>query len=356
MLKLIPCALLLAALSAHADPPRITPITEPAGDEAIPLKGSPGKLRVMARCVSSIALSPDGRKLAVGLKDGGGGATGEESAKFVAVLLWDLTAAKVVSTIPVDGVPSDVFWLADGTLWVTEAMNATIRRLDVEKGVVAESRKLRVDPTKLSMNFDSRVRISPDGKFAVVAGFDPAPALYELPGWKLVGPLEGAGGISPVEGTWSRDSKSWITASRRPEMVTRWDISKREAQRLGAGFAPVEGPDGRVWALTEDHLAFGPVEPKQDEKRDWFRNSDSKLTLARYSPDGVFLALGREDGKVVIVDVASASKFTSFLHAGVPDKSGAVICLLWAPDSSWVAAGRIDGSSDLLRPEVPAGK
>lgn len=348
--------LLISSLTVHAGPPRVTPMTESAGLEAIPVKGSPGKLRYLARSISAVALSPDGGRLAVGMMDSGGGGIGASSAKFVAVLIWDVTAAKVVSSIPVDGVPSDVFWMADGTLWATESMNSKIRRIDIEKGAVAESRTLRADEHHRIFGWSSRVILSPDGKRAIVAGFDPSPSLYELPDWKLTGPLTDVEGMGPWDGTWSRDGKSWFASTIKPDVLYRWDIATREVKRLGPGIGPVEGPDGRVWAITEDHLAFGPVEPKQEEKREWYRTDDSKFTLARFSPDGAFVALGREDGNVVVVDAASGAWFTAFFHVGIPGKSDAVSCLLWAPDGSWIAAGRVDGSSDLLRPEVPEQK
>lgn len=356
MWKPLPAILLLAALTVHAGPPRVTTITEGAAPGSAPIKDTPGKVRIIARAISSVALSPDGRKLALGMMDTGGGGIGKSSAPFVAVLIWDVAAAKVVSTVPVDGVPSDVFWLADGTLWATESMNSKIRRIDVEKGAVTETRELRADPTYHFFSWSAHVLPSPDGKLAVVAGFDKFPSLYELPEWKLVGPLGGATGGSPFDGAWSRDGKSWIAASRNPEVVFRWDVATGEAKRLGAGFAPVEGPDGRAWAFTEDHLAFGPVEPKQEEKRDWYRTDDSKFTLARFSPDGTYVALGREDGNVIVVDAASGAWFTAFFHVGEAGRRDAVTCLQWAADGSWIAAGRTDGSSDLMRPEIPESK
>ncbi len=343
------------ALPAPADEKRVTPITESAPPEDAPMPGGT-KVRLIRRGVSNIVLSPDGKRLAVGLVDLGGGGFGASSAEFVAVHLYDLASGRVTAKIPLDGLPSDIAWLPDGTLWALEAMNTKVRRLDLEKKEVAETRVLARDNHVMSMNFSARVSVSPDKLHLVVAGFDREIAVYDAKDWKRIRSLDGAGKPLPLDGTWSKDGKAWMTAAGEPAEVLRWDIETGAMKRLGKGRAPVEGPDGRLWALTEDAKSFGPVEPKQEEKREWATAQNSKFLLARFSPDGKYVALGLEDGSVKVFDVASAALFAHLGHTQIKDTSPRVSCLLWAPDSTWVAVGRLDGSSEILRPEVPDKK
>lgn len=116
------------------------------------------------------------------------------------------------------------------------------------------------------------------------------------------------------------------------------------------------GVRGRTWAATADRTAFGPVAPRQDEKREWYRTRDANIVTARFSPDGKFVALGLEDGGVHVVEVTTGSRFTRFKHEALEKMNPRVSCLLWAPDSSWIAVGQMDGSSELLHPDVPDSK
>ncbi len=339
------------SLPLLADEQRVTPITESASPEDAPMAGGK-QVRLVRRGVSNIVLSPDGKRLAVGLVDLGGGGFGTSSSEFVAVHLYDLATGRVTAKIPVDGLPSDIAWLPDGTLWALEAMNNNVRRLDLEKKEVAETRSLVKDPTVRSLNFGARLSVSPNKVHLVLAGFNGEIAVYEAKDWKRLRALDGAGKQLPLDGAWSKDGKAWMTSSGEPSEVLRWDIETGAMKRLGNGRAPVEGPDGRVWALTADGKAFGPVEPKQDEKREWVTATASKFVLARFSPDGKYVAIGLEDGILRVFDVASAALFAHLGHTQLEKTSPRVSCLLWSPDSTWVAVGRLDGSSEILRPEV----
>lgn len=339
------------ALPVPAQEQRVTTITESAPPEDAPVPGKT-EVRIVRRGVSNIVLSPDGKRLAVGMVNLGGGGLGTSSADFVAVHLYDIATGRVTGKVPLDGSPSDIAWLPDGTLWALEAMNTTVRRLDLEKNEVAETRSLVKDPTVRSFNTSARLSASPDKVHLVLSGFNQEIAVYDARDWKRLRALDGAGKRLPLDGAWSRDGKSWMAASGEPSEVLRWDIETGAMKRLGNGRAPVEGPDGRVWALTADGKAFGPVEPKQDEKREWATAPASKFAVARFSPDGKYVALGLEDGAVRVLDVASAALFAHLGHTQVKDTSPRVSCLLWSPDSTWVAVGRFDGSSEILRPEV----
>lgn len=343
----------IAALSlpAPADEQRVTPITESAPPGDVPMPGGT-RVRLSRRGVSNIVLSPDGKHLAVGIMDLGGGGFGTSNADFVAVHLYDLATGRVTAKIPLDGIPSDIAWLPDGTLWDLEAMKNNVRRLDLEKKEVAETRCLGKDPTVLSLGFSARLSVSPDKVHLVLAGFNGEIAVYEAKDWKRVRALEGAGKRLPLNSAWSKDGKAWMTSAGVPSEVLRWDIETGAMKRFGNGRAPVEGPDGRVWALTTDGKAFGPVEPKQDEKREWVTAQASEFVLARFSPDGKYVALGLEDGTLRVFDVASAALFAHLGHTQLEKTSPRVSCLLWSPDSTWVAVGRLDGSSEILRPEV----
>ena len=335
-------------------PPRVTGLTEGAGPEYVPSPGGTS-LRSLARAVANIVLSPDGRRLAIGLVDLGGGGLGEHSADFVSVVVYDLATGQVSGKVPLDGIPSDLAWFADGTLWALESMNNDVRRVDLEKGTVADRRSLCLNENVLMSNQMSRLAASPDGKLAIVTGYDRRITVYEMPGWKRLRSLDSAG-APPTEGAWSPDGKAWLASDGEPSEVLRWEVATGELKRLGPGAAPVEAADGRVWAFTADRAAFGPLDPQQGEARDAFRPDGPKFARAALSPDGRFAALGRADGSVIVFDLAARAEFARFGHEGAKDRYNAVSCLTWAPDSSWLAVGRYDGSSELLRPEIPETK
>ena len=50
-----------------------------------------------------------------------------------------------------------------------------------------------------------------------------------------------------------------------------------------------------------------------------------------------------------IYDVATRKRLHVVEYTPPPEATGSVSCLRWAPDGSWLAVGRFDGSSCIVR-------
>lgn len=328
-------------------PPRVTGLTEGSGPEPLPSS----QHLDCSRAVAAIRLSPDGDRLAIAIHNLNGGGLAEYSAPFVGVHVYDLRTGRMTASVKLDGDLSDIAWFADGSLWATEGLNNEVRRVDLEKGEVAESRSLMPDPQVHRGTNTDRIVPSPDRRLAVATGFNGCIDVYEMPGWKRLRTLDGPRSGVLTHGTWSADGKRWLSSTPEGKVVA-WDVATGERSVLGEGHFPVVGPGGRIWAYTADKAAFGPVEPAEGEKRDAIAAGCTWFAAAAFSPDGRFLAVGNDKGTVAVLDVKTGAEFAKFGH--VPAKGAAtayVTALEWSRDSAWVAAGRADGSSDLLRPE-----
>jgi WD40 repeat protein len=193
----------------------------------------------------------------------------------------------------------------------------------------------------------------------VIAGFNTSKTVYSYPQWKVETVLQGPTDSLPVECAWSTDGKAFVGATVDDKLLL-WTLassaagsaSRPESFQLakpaGEGFGPVFGPDGKVWAVTGDLLAFGPADETGDRRRR-FVSDGPTWTVVCFSPDGKRVAIGKEDGGVDILDVASGARLETVHYAAPPDVTPWVGRLLWARDGSWLAAGRLDGSSFLLR-------
>lgn len=329
-------------------PPRVTEMTGGSAPEAMPLPGE--RHLEMSRAVAAIRLSPDGSRLAIAIRNLNGGGLAEYSAPFVGVHIFDLQAGKMSASVRLDGDLSDIAWFGEDELWATEGMNNEIRRLDLAKGEIAEKRSLSPNPEILRSTNTSRIVASPDRRRAISTGFDHSINVYEMPGWKRLRTLEGPRSGTPTDGRWTADGKRWLAANSTADVIA-WNVESGERTVSGKGRFPVEGPGGRVWAYTEDLQSFGPLEPAKGEKRGQFETPGTVFPAAAFSPDGRFLALGLNDGTVEVKEVATGAAFAKFAHKAAQGATAYVSSLEWGKEGSWVAVGRADGSSALLRPE-----
>jgi WD40 repeat protein len=302
--------------------------------------------------VSALTLAPDGRRLAICVRQLGAGAIGENNPPFVGINLWDVAKDRLDSFVALDGSPSDATFTSDGRLWATEAMNNELRRVDPGAGGVAETLDLNLPPNLLTSD-DARLYPSPDGKRVVVTGFNTSKTLYRYPGWQRETVLEGPVDCLPCEGAWSADSRAFVAGSR-DHALRVWSFAGAagaRARNAGSGLAPVFGPDGKAWAITTDAAAFGPSEATGDARRVFVDDASppAGFDVARFSRGGQRLAIGRADGGVVLFDVASRKTLRTIDYAAPDDVNPSVGSLLWAPDDSWLAIGRYDGSSCIVR-------
>jgi WD40 repeat protein len=328
--------------------PRVVKMTGGASPVDVPAFDA-DHVRSIGRMVSALALSPDGSHLAVCIRNVNGGEIGDGAPRFVGVNLWNVASDRLDGFVALDGSPSCAAFTSDGRLWATEAMNNEMRRVDFAAHGVAETLDLNNPPNQLTSD-DARIYPSPDGKHVVVTGFNTSKAVYAYPGWKREAVLEGPTDCLPCEGGWSKDGRSFVAATLE-NVIKVWPIPATGGARprnAGTGIAPLFGPDGKVWALTPDAKAFGPSEAEGEARRP-FVSGGAAFNEARFSADGTRLALGDCDGTVFIYDVATRKRLHVVEYTPPPEATGSVSCLLWAQDGSWLAVGRFDGSSCIVR-------
>jgi hypothetical protein len=333
------------------DAPRVVPMTGAGRPVEVPAF-HPGSVHIVQRMVSALTLAPDGQHLAICVRQLAAGAIGENNPPFVGIDLWNVAKDRLESFVALDGSPSDATFTSDGRLWATEAMNNELRRVDAGAGGVAETLDLNLPPNVLTSD-DARLYPSPDGKRVVVTGFNTSKTLYRYPGWQRETVLEGPVDCLPCEGAWSADSGAFVAGSR-DHALRVWSFAGAagaRARAAGSGLAPVFGPDGKVWAITTDATAFGPSEAEGDARRAFVDDAapSAGFFVARFSHGGQRLALGREDGVVVLFDVASRKALRTIDYHAPDDVDPNVGSLLWAPDDAWLAIGRYDGSSCIVR-------
>jgi WD40 repeat protein len=333
---------------------RVVRMTAAGPQKTLPAVGLPGAVRLIQPAVSALALSPDGRRLAICIRQLAAGDLGDQSPTFVGVNVWNVATDQLEAFVPLNGSPSDAIFTADGSLWTTEAMNNQLRRVDVAGGRVAESLDMNL-PGMLLTSEVSKLYPSPDGKRVLLSGFNNRKAVYAYPGWKVEAVLEGPTDCLPVDGDWSADGRSFVAGTRRNEIqiwATGGGADSRPrpdaSKSLGKGIRPLFGPGGAVWALTPDRLAFGPCDPTRGP-RDRFRSDGAEWTAVSFSPDLSRVAFGDTKGVVTVREVATGAKVGTFDYEPPPGVTPWVGSLLWAPDGSWLAAGRYDGSSSLVR-------
>jgi len=290
------------------DAPHIVKMT--GGERPIEVPAhAPGRVYLIQRMVSALKLAPDGRHVAVCVRRMSGGEIGDGGPRFVGINLWNVATDRFDGFVGLDGSPSDAAYTADGRLWASEAMNNEIRRVDFAAHGVVETFDRNDPPNQLTSD-DARIYPSPDGRSFVAATLEDGIRIWPIP----------------------------ATGGARP-------------RNAGTGVAPIFGPDQKVWALTPDLKAFGPSEA-EGEKRRPFVCDAGQFDQARFSPDGTQVALGTTEGKVIVDAVASGKRLQVLEYTPPPESNGSVGCLLWAPEGSWLAIGRCDGSSCIARFET----
>ncbi|OCF40279.1 hypothetical protein I317_05912 [Kwoniella heveanensis CBS 569] len=135
------------------------------------------------------------------------------------------------------------------------------------------------------------------------------------------------------------------------------EIAQRSAEALtisedtlnGSGGKGQEGGEELIkWKNEEWGLLGNEREKKEKDRNVWagknpiaaWKIPKVDITAMRYAPDGRFLAVTAEDGRLRMIDVAEEQLTDTY--AGY---FGALNCVAWSPDSRFVAVG---GQDDLI--------
>jgi WD40 repeat protein len=273
--------------------------------------------------VESVAWSPDGKRLATASHDG--------TAK-----VWDATTGKALLTLAGHGLPvMCVGWSSDGKRLATGAMDNTVKVWDSATGqelltLSAESQGAR------------SVAWSPDGNRLATAGL-PVKVWDGVTGKELL-TLSGYDSIV-WSVAWSPDGKRLATGSL-DNTAKVWDADTGKELRTlsGHGFGALGGVISVCWRPDGQRLATAGSD---ETAKVWdAAGGNEQLTLSghrgivwsvAWSPDGKRLATAGSDETAKVWDLDTGEE-----RLTVSGKDRLVFRLAWSPDGKKLAAPSTD--------------
>jgi WD40 repeat protein/serine/threonine protein kinase len=286
------------------------------GQELHSLKGNAGT-------VESVAFSPDGRRLVSGSGD-------------KAVKIWDSTTGKELLSLK--GHVKAVFSVAfspDGRRVASASQDMTVKVWDAATGKKLVEFKGHEKPVR-------GVAFSPDGRRVASGGNDGTVRIWDsTSGKELVPPLTGHDGPVPSV-AFSPDGRC-IASGGTDKTVRIWDSTAGTVLRCVTGHRNVVhsvaySPDGRCLASGSRDGAAKVWDSTTGKELSTLKGHDGLVRSVAFSPDGQHLFSGSTDGTVKIWDsVIDTQPFSLRGYAG-PAWSVA-----FSPDGRRLASASEDG-------------
>lgn len=298
--------------------------------------------------VWSVAFTPDGSTLALGLGDG-------------TVQLWDFRTRKVLRTVKVaEGPIQYVTFSPDGKALVA---GGTEFHGDTTQGLARDLKLFELDTGELRMAMRGTtevlqsVDISPGGKRLATGSWDGHCKIWDLSTGVLQARLGKPARDVPTSARFGPDATQLITWQsvaaggldmQRP--LEAWTLPDGRAHQLAGldQYSPYVSPFVSTDGQTV--VAADPADPQRVLLFDWKTGKQNvrKTSEAwRVSPD-LRLVASREQDAVKVTELATG-KTVATLPSGSPDEAWSQAGLVFSPNGQLLAATNRDPESEELR-------
>jgi len=283
--------------------------------------------------VSGLAVSSDGRTLYSASDD-------------TSAIVWDLSGERRLARpfeagkpfIPDDGdeYPKGLAVSPDGRTLAVSQSDGTVDLIDAR--TLRRRRSLRA-----LRGFAAAVDFSPDGRLLAVTGEDGQVSLWDARTLEPAGELKGLRNTSQAL-TFSPDGRLLAAAEVNAEtaVLRVWDVRRRALTGLrvpGQSPSVAFSPDGRLLATAVFDRGFQVRDARSGRLVARLQTDDLERSVA-FAPDGDLLATGQFDGKVRLWST------DTWRPVGQPleGHEGRVLSLDFSPDGRTLASSSEDGT------------
>src|SRR6266478_2181956 len=295
--------------------------------------------------VTSVAFSPDGKKLA------GGGAERDGLDNRGLVVIWDVATGKRVRQFEAgDAAVRSLSWSPDGQRMVTVGgKDKKVHLWDVATGRELAAWQGHTDEIR-------KVTFSPDGKVVASGSQDGTVRLWDSSTGKAKFTVNGFTRFGR-ELAFAPDSKRLVTGGVDQEL----HLFELETGKEAGNWRQIEVVDSLAFAPDGNTIAVGtrlrlPLIgggmmilwdlDKAKERTRWQVDRDHVVLTVAFSPDGRWLATGDSGNEVQVWEVATRKR-----QAKLSGHRQMVGSVAWNPDGKTLSSGSYDGTVKLRSEE-----
>jgi WD40 repeat protein len=272
--------------------------------------------------VFAVAWSPDGRQLASGSLD---------------IRLWDADTGENTATLTGHtAVVRAVAWSPDGRLLASASDDTTVRLWDVRTG---ENTTTLTDHTDVVYD----IAWSPDGHRLASASVDNITQVWDMHTNKVVAKLHNPGG-PVVNVAWNPDGQQLALASA-DGTVRIWNVDTEENTATLTGhtamcWSVTWSPDGQWLASASEDGTIQLWNMETTENTAALTGHRDVIRSVAWDPEGRQLASASDDGTVRLWHIDAGESVTIWTAS-----ADYLLDAAWSPDGQWLASASDDPSS-----------